>query len=257
MDFGKNLPAQDVWLIGPTVELIARTDLNPALSDLLLGTAREVHGTDRRRDEAACAAGGRRRGAAAGEAAMVRAFAAIRPAHPDHARRRQRAANRNGCPFDRLGRIELQQGCDRDDREVALAAAKEAFGGTEILHGVDIHAPRGGVFALCPPNLLFIPDRDGDDRPDGPPEVLLSGFGLEDAHAVANSLQWGPDGWLYGAQGSTVTAHIRGIEFQQGIWRFHPKTKKFELFSEGGGNTYGLDFDRNGQVIAGTGGPLG
>ena len=44
IDFGKNLPAQDVWLIGPTVELIARTDLNPALSDLLLGTAREVHG---------------------------------------------------------------------------------------------------------------------------------------------------------------------------------------------------------------------
>src|SRR5215470_17134828 len=25
----------------------------------------------------------------------------------------------------------------------------------------------GGVWALCPPQLLFIPDRDGDDRPDG------------------------------------------------------------------------------------------
>ncbi len=44
IDFGKNVPAQDVWLIGPTVELIGRTDLNPALSDLLLETAREVHG---------------------------------------------------------------------------------------------------------------------------------------------------------------------------------------------------------------------
>jgi hypothetical protein len=32
--------------------------------------------------------------------------------------------------------------------------------------------------------------------PDGPPEVLLSGFGMEDSHAVANSLQWGPDGWM-------------------------------------------------------------
>ena len=42
------------------------------------------------------------------------------------------------------------------------------------------------------------------------------------------------------------------VEFQQGIWRYHPKTKVFELFSEGGGNTYGLDFDKNGQVIAGT-----
>ena len=88
--------------------------------------------------------------------------------------------------------------------------------------------------------------------PDGDPEVLLSGFGMEDAHAVANSLQWGPDGWLYGAQGSTVTAHVRGLEFQQGIWRYHPVTKQFELFAEGGGNTWGLDFDAHGNVIAGT-----
>jgi putative membrane-bound dehydrogenase-like protein len=110
----------------------------------------------------------------------------------------------------------------------------------------------GGVYVLQVPYLLFYPDRDGDDVPDGPPQVLLSGFGMEDAHAVANSLQWGPDGWLYGAQGSTVTAKINGIEFQQGIWRYHPRTKRFELFSEGGGNTWGLDFDEHGQVIAGT-----
>ena len=82
--------------------------------------------------------------------------------------------------------------------------------------------------------------------------MLLSGFGMEDAHAFANSLQWGPDGWLYGAQGSTVTAHVRGLEFQQGIWRYHPRTKEFELFAEGGGNTWGLDFDAHGNVIAGT-----
>jgi hypothetical protein len=44
IDFGKNLPAQDVWLIGPTVELVARPDLNAAISDLLLEAAHEVHG---------------------------------------------------------------------------------------------------------------------------------------------------------------------------------------------------------------------
>lgn len=110
----------------------------------------------------------------------------------------------------------------------------------------------GGVFVLQAPYLLFFPDRNGDDVPDSDPEVLLTGFGMEDAHAVANSLQWGPDGWLYGAQGSTVTAHIRGLEFQQGVWRYHPKTREFEVFSEGGGNTWGLDFDSHGNVIAGT-----
>jgi TRAP-type uncharacterized transport system substrate-binding protein len=44
MDFGKKIPAQDVTLVSPTVELIARKDLHPALSDLLLSAAMEIHG---------------------------------------------------------------------------------------------------------------------------------------------------------------------------------------------------------------------
>ncbi len=43
-DLGKDLPAQDVTLVGPTVELIARDGLNSALSDLLLEVAQQVHG---------------------------------------------------------------------------------------------------------------------------------------------------------------------------------------------------------------------
>jgi TRAP-type uncharacterized transport system substrate-binding protein len=44
LDFGKNIPAEDTYLIGPTVELVARSSLHPALSDLLLEAAREIHG---------------------------------------------------------------------------------------------------------------------------------------------------------------------------------------------------------------------
>lgn len=109
-----------------------------------------------------------------------------------------------------------------------------------------------GVFVLNVPYLLFYPDADRDDVPDRHPDVLLEGFGMEDAHSVANSLTWGPDGWLYGCQGSTVTASIRGIEFQQGVWRYHPLTKVFELFCEGGGNSWGLDFDRSGRLFYST-----
>ena len=43
IDFGKGTPAQDVFLLAPTIELIARENLHPALSDLLLEAAREVH----------------------------------------------------------------------------------------------------------------------------------------------------------------------------------------------------------------------
>ena len=45
LDFGKDIPSEDLNLIGPTVELIARKGLHPALSDLLLEAAREIHST--------------------------------------------------------------------------------------------------------------------------------------------------------------------------------------------------------------------
>ena len=45
LDLGNDIPAQSIDLVGPTVHLIARDTLHPALSDLLLEAAREVHGT--------------------------------------------------------------------------------------------------------------------------------------------------------------------------------------------------------------------
>ncbi|AMP10293.1 NMT1/THI5 like family protein [Collimonas arenae] len=43
-DFGKNIPNRDMRLIAPTAELVAREDLHPALSDLLIDAAKEVNG---------------------------------------------------------------------------------------------------------------------------------------------------------------------------------------------------------------------
>ncbi len=146
-----------------------------------------------------------------------------------------------------VDRITILEDADGDGR---ADSAKDFLQGLNLTTGFALG--HGGAFVLQSPYLLFYADRDEDDVPDGDPEVLLSGFGMEDSHAMANSLQWGPDGWLYGAQGSTVTAQIRGLTFQQGIWRYHPLTKKFELFAEGGGNTWGVDFDRHGNLMAGT-----
>jgi hypothetical protein len=44
LDLGNDMPPEDVYLVGPTVQLVARESLHPALSDLLLEAAREVHG---------------------------------------------------------------------------------------------------------------------------------------------------------------------------------------------------------------------
>jgi putative heme-binding domain-containing protein len=118
---------------------------------------------------------------------------------------------------------------------------------------------RGGVWVLNPPYLLFYPDKNNDDVPDGDPEVRLEGFGLEDTHSVANSLCWGPDGWLYAAQGSTVSGRVKrpGSDeppvhsMGQLIWRYHPETRKYEVFAEGGGNAFGVEIDAKGRIFSG------
>ncbi|RDU96131.1 C4-dicarboxylate ABC transporter substrate-binding protein [Trinickia dinghuensis] len=43
-DLGKNLPPATVHTVAPTAELVARDSLHPALSDLLIEAAKEVHG---------------------------------------------------------------------------------------------------------------------------------------------------------------------------------------------------------------------
>ena len=141
---------------------------------------------------------------------------------------------------------------------------------------------RGGVWVLNSPYLLFYPDKDADDVPDGDPEVHLRGFGLADAHSAPNSLHWGPDGWLYGVQGSNIASHIKigpdpetsvgdpsdrvanrlenetSVPPEQGVyregpavWRYHPETSRFEFFAEGGGNAFGLEFDAQGRIYSG------
>ncbi|MEL6106066.1 MAG: PVC-type heme-binding CxxCH protein [Planctomycetota bacterium] len=135
---------------------------------------------------------------------------------------------------------------------------KDVLTGLNIATSVQV-GPRG-IWVLNPPYLLHYPDVDGDDIPDGDPEVHLSGFGLQDTHSVANSLMFGPDGWLYGANGSTTGGTVsskvtRGVRFEgQCIWRYHPDTQVFEIYAEGGGNTFSLDIDSKGRVFSGTNG---
>jgi putative heme-binding domain-containing protein len=126
---------------------------------------------------------------------------------------------------------------------------------TAVAHG------RGGVWVLNPPYLLFYPDANRDDVPDGDPVVHLRGFGLEDTHSVVNSLRWGSDGWLYAAQGSTVTGHVTRPGLDDGkepahsmgqlIWRYHPETRRYEVFAEGGGNAFGVEIDAKGRIYSG------
>ncbi len=117
----------------------------------------------------------------------------------------------------------------------------------------------GGVWALCPPKLLFLPDRDGDDRPDGEAVVMLDGFDLVPAnhHNFANGLKWGPDGWLYGRNGITHVGRVgtpttppeQRVVVGPGMWRFHPVTHQFEMVAHGTTNPWGHDWDEHGELF--------
>lgn len=130
-----------------------------------------------------------------------------------------------------------------------------------------------GVFVGAPPNLLFIPDRDRDDKADVDDiEVRLTGWGIQDRHETLNSLHWGPDGWLYGLQGFATPSRVRkpdstariyghkdafpddifskeGVDINGGVWRYHPVKDRFEVVAHGFSNPWGIDYDAHGQLF--------
>ncbi len=121
----------------------------------------------------------------------------------------------------------------------------------QINFGSGLAVGHGGVWVGSPPYLLFIPDRNRDDMPDGPPQVVLDGWGAHDTHETLNSFVWGPDGWLYGNQGIFTHSNVGKPDARDNertplnacVWRYHPTKKIFEIFAEGMSNQWGLDFN--------------
>ncbi len=115
----------------------------------------------------------------------------------------------------------------------------------------------GGVWICNSPNLEFIPDRNGDDIPDGPPEVVLDGFTTAANHNFFNGLTWGIDGWLYGRHGIAASSLVGKpgtppgdrTDVSSGIWRLHPVTHEFEIVVRGTTNPWGLDWNDMGEMF--------
>ena len=118
---------------------------------------------------------------------------------------------------------------------------------------------QGGVWLMCPPQLLFIPDADGDLVPDGPAQVQLDGFHVarENYHNFANGLSWGPDSWLYGRCGTSCPGELglpgttdeQRIPLRGGIWRFHPQRRVVEVLNQGPMNSWGHDWNELGELF--------
>ncbi|MBI4623855.1 MAG: c-type cytochrome [Verrucomicrobia bacterium] len=151
---------------------------------------------------------------------------------------------------DRLLIFEDTDGDGRFDRRTVFSESLQRLTSVELGFG--------GVWVTAPPNLLFIPDRDGDDRPDGEPEVRLDGFDFATArHNMVNGMRWGPDGWLYGRHGILATSFVgapgtppeRRTSVNVGIWRYHPTRRIFEIVCDGTTNPWGLDWNEVGDAF--------
>lgn len=127
----------------------------------------------------------------------------------------------------------------------------------QMLTGIEVG--HGGVWLMCPPLLLKIPDADNNGVPDGPAQVVLEGFDVasDNYHNFANGLRWGPDGWLYGRCGGSCPGRVgipgspehQRIPLEGGIWRYHVRHQRFEVLCHGTTNPWGHDWNEWGECF--------
>lgn len=153
---------------------------------------------------------------------------------------------------DRILVLEDTDGDHKADKRTVFLENVNLISGLEVGHG--------GVWIGAAPYLMVVPVKDWDNpKPAGDPRVLLDGWDYKaDTHETLNTFVWGPDGWLYGCHGVFCPSHVGkpGAAYANrqwmdaGVWRYHPKREVFEVFTEGGSNPWGIDFDEYGQLWA-------
>ena len=151
-------------------------------------------------------------------------------------------------------RVIILEDADQDGKAESRKVFTDKI---QMLTSVEVGC--GGVWLLCPPQLLFTPDSNADDVPDSAPQVVLDGFlvSKDNYHNFANGLRWGPDGWLYGRCGHSCPALLgvpgtpesERVPMKGGIWRFHPERKVVEVLTHGTTNPWGHDWDAEGELF--------
>ncbi len=139
------------------------------------------------------------------------------------------------------------------DGDGTLDKRKVFMENLNLVSGIEVGM--GGVWLGAAPYFLFIPTDFENDKPTGPPQKLLDGWGMQDTHEVLNNLRWGPDGWLYGVHGVFTHSNVGKVgatdsertKINAGVWRYHPTKHIFEVFAEGSSNPWGIDFNDMGH----------
>lgn len=131
-------------------------------------------------------------------------------------------------------------------------------GGLNIPMGIAPLPRRPGeagdtVMVYSIPSIWRLRDVDGDGRADER-EAVYSEFGFKDSHGMVNN--WVPwiDGWIYGAHGYSNHSEVRDgsgrvtVLDSGNTYRFRPDGSRFEQWTHGQTNPFGLSFDPLGNI---------
>lgn len=113
----------------------------------------------------------------------------------------------------------------------------------------------GGIIVACAPDIVFLKDTDGDNKPDVQ-EKLFTGFGTGALERGINAPTWGPDNWLYfgrGWNGGSITGpHLaKPVTLPATDFRIRADGSAIEPVS-GSTKTIGMAFTEGGDRFVAT-----
>ncbi len=151
------------------------------------------------------------------------------------------------------GYIKILKDTDADG--IADSATQFADAPATGIQGMFWHGSE--LLAVGGDGLLRYRDRDGDDRADGPPDVLLKVRTGGEHHA--HSIQRGPDGWWYLIAGNDAGLDAKYVKLPTSpvkqpeagvLYRLKPDISSGgEVVAHGLRNAYDFAFNRTGDVF--------
>ncbi len=172
--------------------------------------------------------------------------------------------------LNKTGKLDMEVRRIQASEEARKKAEAETYGTVKLLRDTDgdgvmdkavvwadrlppcygIAPGNGGIIVACAPDIVFLKDSDGDDKPDVR-EKLFTGFGTGNLERGINAPTWGVDDWLYfgrGWNGGNITGpHLaKPVTLSATDFRIRADGSAIEPVS-GSTKTFGMTFTAGGD----------